>query len=165
MRCKHILLLAGLFWGAASAQAQTKPVAKEPAKQAPKATAKQGTPEPAKPAAQEQVKPVTKEPAEGEMKLYFMALLKKGPNRNQDSLTSMRIQDAHMAHINKLAAEGKLTLAGPFMDDGDLRGIFIFNVATMEEAKALTEADPAVKAGRLIMELHPWFAQKGAKLK
>jgi uncharacterized protein YciI len=111
-----------------------------------------------------QTKAAAKEPAEGEMKIYYMAFLKKGPNRSHDSITSVKIQDAHMAHINKMAADGKLTPAGPFMDEGELRGIFIFNVKTMEEAKALSEADPAVKAGRLIMELHPWYAQKGAKL-
>lgn len=43
------------------------------------------------------------------------------------------------------------------MDDTDLRGIFIFNVESVEEAKKLTETDPAIKAGVLIMELHPWF--------
>lgn len=48
-------------------------------------------------------------------------------------------------------------MAGPFMDDGDIRGIYIFNVKTIEEAQALTETDPAIKAGRLIMELHPWY--------
>jgi len=70
-----------------------------------------------------------------------------------------------MAHIQKMAADGKLTMAGPFLDNGDLRGIFIFNVATLEEAKALTAADPAVQAGRLVMEIHPWLSQKGSKLK
>ncbi|WP_157593110.1 YciI family protein [Rufibacter tibetensis] len=60
-----------------------------------------------------------------------------------------------------MAADGKLTLAGPFLDNGDVRGIFIFNVNTIEEA----EVDPAVKAGRLIMESHPWYGQKGAKFK
>ncbi|RNI23686.1 YciI family protein [Rufibacter latericius] len=156
MKPTYLVLAAGLLLGATSVNAQTKPLTKGPTKPAK---------ELAKPAAQDPMKPEVKEPAEGEMKLYYMALLKKGPNRSHDSLTSMKIQDAHMAHINKMAAEGKLTLAGPFMDDGELRGIFIFNVKTMEEAKALTEADPAVKAGRLIMELHPWFAQKGSKLK
>lgn len=62
-----------------------------------------------------------------------------------------------MANINRMAEEGKLVTAGPFMDDGELRGIYIFNVATVEEAKALTETDPAVQAGRLVMELHPWY--------
>lgn len=99
------------------------------------------------------------------MKTYYLVLLKKGNNRSQDSVTAMQIQTGHMAHINKMAADGKLNIAGPCLDDSDLRGIFILNVTSLEEAKALTEADPAVKAGRLIMEVHPWMSQKGASLK
>ena len=57
----------------------------------------------------------------------------------------------------RLAEEGKLIVAGPFLDDKDIRGIFIFNVGSIEEAKKLTESDPAVKAGVLSMELHPWY--------
>ena len=91
------------------------------------------------------------------MKHYVMAFLKAGPNRTQDSITAAEIQKAHMANIKRMADEGKLVTAGPFEDDGELRGIYIFNVATLEEAKALTESDPAVKEGRLIMELHPWY--------
>jgi uncharacterized protein YciI len=56
-----------------------------------------------------------------------------------------------------MAAEGSLVLAGPFLEDGDLRGIYVFDVRTLEEARALTETDPAVKAGRLAMELHLWY--------
>ncbi|MBS1637298.1 MAG: hypothetical protein JST26_15365 [Bacteroidetes bacterium] len=91
------------------------------------------------------------------MKPYVMVFLKAGPVRNQDSATAAAIQKAHLQNIQKLAYEGKLLVAGPFMDDSDLLGIFIFNVATVEEARKLTETDPAVKAGRLIMELHPWY--------
>jgi uncharacterized protein YciI len=86
------------------------------------------------------------------MKHYVMAFLKAGPNRTQDSITAAEIQKAHMANIKRMADEGKLVTAGPFEDDGELRGIYIFNVATLEEAKALTESDPAVKEGRLVME-------------
>jgi uncharacterized protein len=91
------------------------------------------------------------------MKKYVMAFLKKGPNRDQDSATAAEIQKGHMANINRLANEGKLIIAGPFMDDFDIRGIFIFNVETIEEAEALTKTDPAIKSGRLSMELHPWY--------
>jgi uncharacterized protein YciI len=91
------------------------------------------------------------------MKQYVMAFLKKGPNRNQDSSTVEALQKGHMENINKMAASGKLVLAGPFMDDGDMRGVFIFNVSSLEEARRLTEKDPAVVAGRLTMELHPWY--------
>jgi len=62
-----------------------------------------------------------------------------------------------MDNITRLAEEGKLVLAGPFLDTGETRGIYIFNVETIEEAEELTSTDPAIKAGRLIMELHPWY--------
>ena len=91
------------------------------------------------------------------MRPYVMALLKAGPNRDQDSTTAAELQQAHMANIARMAEEGMLVLAGPFLDDGALRGIYVFNVATVEEARALTETDPAIQAGRLEMELHPWY--------
>jgi uncharacterized protein YciI len=98
------------------------------------------------------------------MKKYVMAFLKRGPNRNQDSVTAVRIQQAHMENINRLAKEGKLILAGPFLDDGDVRGIYLFDVTSIEEAQKLTLTDPAVKAGRLVMELHPWYGSAALML-
>lgn len=91
------------------------------------------------------------------MKQYVMAFLKRGPNRDHDSATAAQLQRAHLDNIFRLADEGKLILAGPFSDDGDIRGIYIFDVKTVEEAEALTSTDPAIKAGRLVMELHPWY--------
>lgn len=91
------------------------------------------------------------------MKTYVLALLKAGPNRDQDSATAARLQAAHLANIQRMAQEGKLVLAGPFMDEGELQGIYVFNVETVDEARALTESDPAIQAGRLVMELHPWY--------
>lgn len=91
------------------------------------------------------------------MKKYVMVFLKEGPNRLKDAVAEAALQNAHLKNILRLAAEGKLIVAGPFLDDQDIKGIFIFNVSTVEEAKKLTESDPAVKAGSLIMELHPWY--------
>lgn len=91
------------------------------------------------------------------MRKYVIAFLKKGPNRSQDSATAAQLQAAHLANIGRMAEAGQLAVAGPFMDDGDIRGIYIFNVESVEEARKLTETDPAIKAGRLAMELHPWY--------
>ena len=91
------------------------------------------------------------------MKRYVMAFLRSGPNRDQDSIKAAEIMRAHLDNITRMAEDGKLVVAGPFSDDGDIRGIYIFNVDTIEEAKALTETDPAIKEGRLVMELHPWY--------
>ncbi|NHA06777.1 hypothetical protein G7092_23440 [Mucilaginibacter sp. HC2] len=91
------------------------------------------------------------------MKKYVLAFLKEGPTQLKDSAARMQLQMAHLKNIGRLAAEGKLVMAGPFLDDQPIRGIFIFNVETLEEAKKLTETDPAIKAGTLIMELHPFY--------
>jgi uncharacterized protein YciI len=91
------------------------------------------------------------------MRQYVMALLKAGPNRDRSPEEARKLQAGHMANINRLAAEGKLVLAGPFADSGPLRGIYIFDVATVAEAEALTRTDPAIQAGSLVMELRPWY--------
>jgi uncharacterized protein len=106
-----------------------------------------------------------KEPGKPVMKSYFMVFLKKGPHRDQDSVEVEKIQKSHMENIALLAKSGKLTIAGPFLDDGDLRGIFVFDVPTLEEAKKLTETDPAVQSGRLSYEIHPFMTEQGASFK
>ncbi len=91
------------------------------------------------------------------MKQYVIAFLRTGPNRDQDSMKTAQLMRKHLDNITRMADEGKLAVAGPFLDDGEIRGIYIFNVSTIEEAKALTETDPAIKEGRLVMELHRWY--------
>ena len=95
------------------------------------------------------------------MRKYVMAFLKRGPNRPTDSLRAAELQAAHMANIGRMAEEGKLALAGPFFGDGELRGIYIFNVESIEEAEALTNSDPAIQAGSLVMELKEWYGSAG----
>jgi uncharacterized protein len=91
------------------------------------------------------------------MKHYVMAFLKTGPNQITDSVKRIEMQKAHLKNIIRLANEGKLIVAGPFLDDQPVEGIFIFNVESIEEAKALTNTDPAIQSGELVMELRPWY--------
>jgi len=100
-----------------------------------------------------------------EMKTYQMVFLYKGSNRNQDSLEVEKIQAEHLANIKRLADEEKLIVAGPFLDDKDLRGIFIFDAETEEEVRDLVETDLAIKTGRLRYEIHPWMTAKGTCFK
>ncbi|HEV8272757.1 MAG TPA: YciI family protein [Chitinophagaceae bacterium] len=97
----------------------------------------------------------------GEMKRYWLVLLKKGPNRNQDIISAEKIQAAHMANINRLAKEGKLIMAGPIGIEDDLRGIFIMNCTDSAEVENFVRTDSAVITGRLIMKYYPWWAGKG----
>lgn len=92
------------------------------------------------------------------MKTYVMAFLTRGPNGAQYTIDEKaEIQKGHLANITRLAKEKKMVLAGPFMDGGDLRGLFFFDVRTIEEAEQLVATDPAIKAGVLAMELKLWY--------
>jgi uncharacterized protein YciI len=96
-----------------------------------------------------------------EMTTYYVGFLYRGAKWTPEETPETRkLQEEHMANIQKMGAAGKLVIAGPFMDNGDLRGLYVFRVASADEAKALVESDPAVKAGRLRFELHPWYAAK-----
>jgi len=99
------------------------------------------------------------------MKQYFMLIYLSGPDRSQDSITLAKLQEGHLNHINKMAEEGVVLMAGPFGDDTEKRGILIFDVATKEEAENWVNQDPMVKAKRLTYEIHPWWCAKGSKLK
>ena len=92
----------------------------------------------------------------------FLAFLTRGEKWTPEKTPATEeIQKGHMANINRLAEMKKLIAAGPFGDDGRLRGIFVFRVGSLEEAKALTATDPAVQAGRLAMDIHPWMVPEG----
>lgn len=91
------------------------------------------------------------------MKQYVMALLWKGPNRALPPNETATLQEAHLNNINRLAEEGVLVLAGPFLQSDSLKGIYIFDVTGLEEAERLTATDPAIEAGYLTMELKSWY--------
>lgn len=93
------------------------------------------------------------------MKRYVMAFLKRGKKQIKDSTARAELQKKHLQNIDRLAEEGKLIVAGPFLanKDKEIRGIFVFNVESVEEAEKLTMTDPAIQAGTLEMELHAWY--------
>jgi uncharacterized protein len=99
-----------------------------------------------------------------QMKQYMMVFLKAGPNRDQDSVTRARIQEGHLNNITRLFNEKKMILAGPFMDEGIYKGIFIFDIPTTEEVIQLLATDPAIKSGRLDYEIHPWYGPGNIKI-
>lgn len=92
------------------------------------------------------------------MKQYVMVFLKKGTANITDTARVKILLMGHMKNMGQLVADGKLVVAGPMMDDTGLEGIFVFNVKTVAEAEALSETDPAIKAGLFAVECHPWYA-------
>lgn len=93
------------------------------------------------------------------MRMYVLCILKTGPKDAEIKGDQRKeIFDGHFANIGRLAAEGKLVVAGPFgKNDKNFRGLYIFNVTTIEEAEKLVSLDPAVKAGVFVPDLTLWY--------
>lgn len=104
------------------------------------------------------------------IQLYWFVMLLKGPERLQDSSTAAKIQEGHMANMSKLHKAGKLKVAGPFGDDGDWVGLFIFDASapgckTKEEIETLVKTDPAIIAGRLTYDIRPWWTMSSGSFR
>ena len=96
------------------------------------------------------------------MTTYFFGVLMKGPKWSaEDTPERAKIQDGHMAHLKAMWKADKLVLAGPLAEDGDWRGVLIYRTKTLAEAQRLANDDPAVRAGRLVVTMHPWMIQRG----
>ena len=97
-----------------------------------------------------------------QMMTAYLAFLVRGDKWTPEKTPETEaIQKAHLENINRLAETKKLVVAGPFGDNGTLRGIFVFRVNSIEEARELAASDPAVKAGRLALQIHPWVVPEG----
>jgi uncharacterized protein YciI len=92
----------------------------------------------------------------------YLGFLSRGPKWTPEKTPATEeLQKAHLANINKLAEMKKLVVAGPFGGNGTLRGIFVFRVDSLDEAKQLAATDPSVQAGRLAIDMHPWLVPEG----
>jgi len=94
------------------------------------------------------------------MRSYVMVILKTGPNDKTltDEAKRAEIFKGHFSNMKTLAEDKMLVLAGPFGDpEGIRRGLYIFNVKTVEEAQKLVMTDPAVKAGIFTPDFTPYY--------
>ncbi len=97
-----------------------------------------------------------------DIELLYLVLIKKGPIWTPEETPELEcLQAAHLAHIDATHSQGQLVAAGPIDDGSDLRGISVLRVESLEKARELAEADPAVRAGRLVVEVHPWYVPAG----
>lgn len=91
------------------------------------------------------------------MRRYIMAFLYRGDRSGITPDSLQKLQQGHLQNIIRLETMGKLVLAGPFLDEGELRGIFLFAVDSVADAEELTKTDPAIQAGILRFEFKPWY--------
>ncbi len=91
------------------------------------------------------------------MRGYVMVLLRTGPVKVPAGPERDAMFRGHFANINRLAAEGKLVLAGPFDGVDGWRGLFIFATTDLEQARAWVASDPVVEKGEMVPELHRYY--------
>lgn len=91
------------------------------------------------------------------MRSYVLVVLKTGPNKIAAGKERDEMFAGHFANMTRLAKEGKLAIAGPFDGVDGWRGLFIFAVKDIEEAKQLTATDPVIIKGEMIAEYHKWY--------
>jgi len=100
------------------------------------------------------------------MAVYYVYLLRKGPNWRSDPTPEVQaLQEAHLGNLRRLGQEGKLVLNGPLLDafqlSGEIRGIGVLKAKSLAEAQEWISTDPMVKVGHLVFELHTWMVGRG----
>lgn len=108
------------------------------------------------------------------MRSYYMAVLRRGPAWiAADTPERKQLLAGHMKTIRRLAADGRLLIAGPFdlpapsdaapeaAPRDTLVGVFLFDVPTQAEAEALVRTDPTIAAGHFAAQVLPWYGPRG----
>jgi len=98
------------------------------------------------------------------MRRYVLVVLKTGPTPMPAGKDRDEIFKGHFANINRLAAEGKLALAGPFDGVDGWRGLFILAVPDIEAARRLTATDPVISTGEMVAEYHNYYGSAALML-
>jgi uncharacterized protein YciI len=99
------------------------------------------------------------------MRGYVLVILRTGPKRMPDGAGRDAMFAGHFANMERLAKAGNLVLAGPFEKDADdWRGLFVFAVQDIGEAKALTATDPVIANGEMVADYHAWYGSAATML-
>lgn len=92
------------------------------------------------------------------LKPYFLGFLIKGERWNDtEGEQASELMHLQLAFLRSQMESQRYLVAGPVLDEGRLAGVMIIDARTVEEARTLASMDPAVKAGRLAVEIYPTF--------
>ena len=103
-----------------------------------------------------------------DLEAFELVLLRTPENAPAyDEAELERIQVEHLAHHTRLRESGHVVTNGPVRDQPDvsLRGLTFYRTGSLEESRQLAEADPAVRAGRLAIEIMTWYCPPGTMSK
>ena len=91
-----------------------------------------------------------------DMTTYYVAIYVKGPKHlGAESAEHTALTRDHLKYIRRMTEEKKYMFAGPLLDGGDKQGIAIVAAANEQDAKRITQGDPAIAAGHMAVEMHP----------
>ena len=98
------------------------------------------------------------------MRKYVLVILKSGPTPVPAGKERDEMFKGHFANMNRLAAEGKLAVAGPLDGVDGWRGLFILAVPEIEDARQLVGTDPVVAKGEMVAEYHKYYGSAALML-
>ena len=91
-----------------------------------------------------------------EMTQYYLAIYVKGPKHSAaQTPESMELTKSHLKFIRRMIEEKQYLFAGPFVENGDNQGMAIVAATTGQEARRISDGDPAVAAGHMAVRLQP----------
>ncbi len=99
-----------------------------------------------------------------DLEAFELVLLRRPENAPDfDDAELEHIQREHLEHHARLRASGQVVTNGPVIEppDPSLRGLTVYRTGSLEEARRLAEADPAVRAGRLAVDIMTWYCPPG----
>ncbi|MCW5579877.1 MAG: hypothetical protein KIS72_00825 [Luteimonas sp.] len=99
------------------------------------------------------------------MRRYVLVVLRTGAARVPDGPARDAMFAGHFANMERMAKAGKLAIAGPFQQDpAGWRGLYVFAVESIDEARELAETDPVVVQGEMVAEYHEWYGSAALML-
>ena len=99
-----------------------------------------------------------------ELESYTFVLLRRpddAPDLPEEEID--RLQEGHLAFLDRMRQRGVMLVSGPFDDrtDESLRGFSLYRTS-IEETRVLLRDDPALKANRMVADVFTWWTTKGA---
>ncbi len=85
---------------------------------------------------------------EAENMARFLIITTRTPRFNPDDV------QAHYIHLDRLRAEGRLELSGPFTDATG--GAYLIHADSLAAAEAIAAADPLIASGSSVATVKEW---------
>lgn len=128
------------------------------------AQAGDAVPPPAKPVVYDEALARSVGADENGMRPYVLVILKSSGTPVPKGSERDAMFKGHFANMERLAAEGKLAVAGPLDGVDGWRGLFILAVDDIEEAKKLMATDPVIQQGEMVAEYHKHYGSAALML-